>query len=165
MLVVVEGELSSAQDYAIAGGLGAAGGLAVRGILALKASGIGDMTVGQATRSVVSKVKGVVLGESASTGSAAVAEVSVTQSVPATTSSPRAVASELSSDSGAATGEARFQRWRRSEAIDKPLPDGRNPSWDVVRSRYWKNRYEASRSTGEFSAANLERMRRGTAPA
>ncbi|MBP7588381.1 MAG: RHS repeat protein [Thermoanaerobaculia bacterium] len=161
---LVEGELSSAQDYAIAGGLGAAGGLAARGILALKASGIGDMTVGQATRSVVSKVKGVVLGESASTGSAAVAEVSVTQSVPATTSSPRAVASELSSDSGAATGEARFQRWRRSEAIDKPLPDGRNPSWDVVRSRYWKNRYEASRSTGEFSAANLERMRRGTAP-
>ena len=63
----------------------------------------------------------------------------------------------------AASGEVRFKRWRRGEAIDKPLPDGSAPSWDVVRQRYWKNRYEAT-SSGEFSASNLERMRRGRAP-
>jgi hypothetical protein len=43
------------------------------------------------------------------------------------------------------------------------MPDGTNPTWDVVQSRYWKNRYQASQGTGEFSAANLERMRRGGA--
>jgi hypothetical protein len=64
----------------------------------------------------------------------------------------------------AASGDVRFKRWSRGEAIDKPLPDGSSPSWDVVRGRYWKNRYEASEGTGEFSAANLERMRRGSAP-
>lgn len=63
-----------------------------------------------------------------------------------------------------ASGEVRFKRWRRGEAIDKPLPDGTNPSWDVVRERYWKNRYEASKGSGEFSAANVEKMRRGNAP-
>ena len=82
---LVEGELSSVQDYALSGGLGAAGGLAVRGVQALKASGVGDMTVGQATKSVVSKLKSAVLGESASTSGAAVAEVTVTQSVSANT--------------------------------------------------------------------------------
>jgi len=65
---------------------------------------------------------------------------------------------------GIASGEVRFKRWKRGEAIDKPLPEGTSPSWDVVRQRYWKNRYEASTNTGEFSAANLERMRRGSAP-
>ncbi len=57
-----------------------------------------------------------------------------------------------------------FKRWQRGEAIDKPLRDGSAPSFDVVRSRYWKNRYEAARDTGEFSRANLARMRRGSAP-
>jgi len=63
-----------------------------------------------------------------------------------------------------ASGDARFKRWQRGEAIDKPLPDGSKPSWDAVRSRYWKNRYEATKRSGEFSAANLEKMRRGSAP-
>jgi hypothetical protein len=62
-----------------------------------------------------------------------------------------------------ADGSIRFKRWARGDAIDKPMPDGSAPSWDVVRSRYWKNRSEAAAS-GEFSQANLERMRRGTAP-
>jgi RHS repeat-associated protein len=66
--------------------------------------------------------------------------------------------------SRAASGQVRFKRWRRGEAIDKPLPDGSVPSWDVTRQRYWKNRYEASKNTGEFSASNLERIRRGRAP-
>jgi hypothetical protein len=58
----------------------------------------------------------------------------------------------------------KFKRWNRGDAIDKILPDGSNPSWDVVRSRYWKNRYKASKNTKEFSRANLRRMRRGSAP-
>ncbi len=32
----------------------------------------------------------------------------------------------------------KFKRWKRGDAIDKPMPDGSNPSWDTVRSRYWK---------------------------
>jgi hypothetical protein len=44
------------------------------------------------------------------------------------------------------------------------MPDGSSPSWGTVQSRYWKNRYEASRNSGEFTQANLDRMRRGTAP-
>lgn len=62
-----------------------------------------------------------------------------------------------------ANGSVRFRRWARGDAIDKPMPDGTPPSWDVVRSRYWKNRSEAA-APGEFSQANLERMRRGSAP-
>ncbi len=64
-------------------------------------------------------------------------------------------------------GCASFRRWKVGDAIDKPLADGRSPSWDVVRSRYWKNRAEASirEGTGEFDAPTLARMRRnGTAP-
>lgn len=63
-----------------------------------------------------------------------------------------------------APGNIKFKRWKRGEAIDKPMPDGSNPSWDVVRERYWKNRYEASKGTREFDAENMARMRRGSAP-
>ncbi|UWQ09737.1 SpvB/TcaC N-terminal domain-containing protein [Aliiroseovarius crassostreae] len=65
-------------------------------------------------------------------------------------------------DAATASGQVRFQRWKNGDAIDKPMPDGTAPSWDVVRSRYWKNR--ASGSSGEFSQANLDRMREGKAP-
>jgi hypothetical protein len=65
---------------------------------------------------------------------------------------------------GIASGEVRFKKWKRGEAIDKPLPDGSSPSWDVVQSRYWKNRYEAVKNTNEFDPDNLDRMRRGNAP-
>ena len=57
-----------------------------------------------------------------------------------------------------------FKRWRRGQAIDKPMANGKAPEWDVVRSRYWKNRYTASKSSGEFSPANMSRMERGAAP-
>ncbi|MCO8164712.1 DUF6531 domain-containing protein [Pseudomonas sp. 21LCFQ010] len=59
---------------------------------------------------------------------------------------------------------ASFKRWKRGDAIDKPLPSGKAPAWDVVRSRYWKNRHEATKNTTEFSPANLARMKRGSAP-
>ncbi|MCW7537018.1 DUF6531 domain-containing protein [Aquabacterium sp. A7-Y] len=57
-----------------------------------------------------------------------------------------------------------FKRWRRGEPIDKPLPDGSAPDWDTVRSRYWKNRYELARHTGEFSPQQLAELRKGNAP-
>jgi len=57
-----------------------------------------------------------------------------------------------------------FKRWKRGDAIDKPLPDGSAPTWGTVQSRYWKNRYRASKNTGEFSQANLDRIRKGNAP-
>ena len=57
-----------------------------------------------------------------------------------------------------------FKRWKRGERIDKPLPNGYMLSWDVIRSRYWKNRYLASKSIEEFSPANMSRMKRGRAP-
>ncbi|MBK8287033.1 MAG: hypothetical protein IPK97_20405 [Ahniella sp.] len=63
-----------------------------------------------------------------------------------------------------ADGSVRFQRWKRGEAIDKPLPDGSAPAWGTVQSRYWKNRAHASATTGEFSLENLRRMQRGSAP-
>ncbi|MBB3881132.1 RHS repeat-associated core domain-containing protein [Sphingomonas pseudosanguinis] len=60
----------------------------------------------------------------------------------------------------------KFKRWKPGDAIDKPMPDGSPPKWDVVRSRYWKNRADAAvrENTGEFDAATLARMRRGAAP-
>ena len=59
--------------------------------------------------------------------------------------------------------QVRFLRWRRGDAVDKPLPDGSSPSWDTVRSRYWKNRAGAA-DPNEFSLANRLRMRLGLAP-
>lgn len=43
-------------------------------------------------------------------------------------------------------------------------PDGSSPSWDVVRTRYWKNRYEEAKKTGEFGERNLRRIKKGNAP-
>ncbi len=60
--------------------------------------------------------------------------------------------------------DIKFKQWRIGDAIDKPLKDGSAPSWKAVQSRYWKNRYAQSKTTGEFSAANLDRMRGGQAP-
>ncbi|QEM82665.1 RHS repeat-associated core domain-containing protein [Halomonas binhaiensis] len=56
----------------------------------------------------------------------------------------------------------KFKRWKAGDAIDKPMPDGSDPSWDTVRSRYWKNR--AATSSDEFSVDNMRRMRSGKAP-
>lgn len=58
----------------------------------------------------------------------------------------------------------KFKRWKRGEAIDKPLPDGTPPSWETVQQRYWKNRYEAAKGSGEFAPRQLAEMRKGNAP-
>ena len=63
-----------------------------------------------------------------------------------------------------ASETVKFKKWDRGQRIDKPMPDGSNPDWDTVRSRYWKNRYEAAKDSGEFTKENLDRMNEGRAP-
>lgn len=55
-------------------------------------------------------------------------------------------------------------RWSTGESINKPLDDGSVPNWNTVRERYWKNRYQRSKNTGEFDLINLKRMQSGLAP-
>ncbi|THJ30473.1 RHS repeat-associated core domain-containing protein [Lampropedia aestuarii] len=63
------------------------------------------------------------------------------------------------------TKPIKFKRWKRGDAIDKPLPDGRTPTWDVVRSRYWKNRADAIQKSGSNEyEGQLGQMRNGKAP-
>ena len=61
-------------------------------------------------------------------------------------------------------GGVQFKRWQRGQAIDKPLPDGSAPTWGTVKSRYWKNRYKASKRSGDFDPTQLAEMRKGNAP-
>jgi hypothetical protein len=68
------------------------------------------------------------------------------------------------SPNGGTDGSARFRRWKRGDAIDKPMPDGSPPSSSTVQSRYWKNRYEAAKNSGEFTPSQLAEMRKGNAP-
>jgi RHS repeat-associated protein len=79
-----------------------------------------------------------------------------------------AKAADKVSDTGecakTASGAVKFKKWERGQRIDKPMPDGSEPDWDTVRSRYWKNRYEAAKDTGEFSKENLRLMNKGQAP-
>lgn len=51
-----------------------------------------------------------------------------------------------------------FKRWRRGDAIDKPLANGAEPSWGTVQSAILEEPIRAARNTSEFSAANLSRM-------
>ena len=60
----------------------------------------------------------------------------------------------------------KFKRWKRGDAINKPLPDGSNPSWDTVRIRYWKNRHHEAMKNGNkegFSNKQLDAMQKGNA--
>ena len=52
--------------------------------------------------------------------------------------------------------------WKVGDPINAPTPNG-YPSWSTVQSRYWKNRANNALS-GEFSDANIERMKLGLAP-
>lgn len=55
------------------------------------------------------------------------------------------------------------RRWRVGDRIDAPTAAGRDPAWSTVRGRYWKNRADTALE-GEFSPADLSRLRRGAAP-
>ncbi len=53
--------------------------------------------------------------------------------------------------------------WKEGDPIDKSSKSGKYPSWETVKSRYWKNRATNAKS-GEFSEADLALMRKGNAP-
>jgi hypothetical protein len=52
--------------------------------------------------------------------------------------------------------------WRVGDPINNLTSTGRVPSWSAVRQRFWKN--EAHFNPGNYSEANLARMRQGLAP-
>lgn len=52
--------------------------------------------------------------------------------------------------------------WRVGDPINNLTRDGRVPSWDAVRQRFWKN--EALNNGNEYTPENISRMRRGLAP-
>ena len=53
--------------------------------------------------------------------------------------------------------------WRVGESINNLTAAGREPSWSTVRARYWKNT-AAEAIEGEYSAANMARMKSGKPP-
>jgi len=58
-------------------------------------------------------------------------------------------------------------RWRLGEPINTPMPDGRYPSWETARRRYWRNRWNNGPSGNppfEWNDENIRNMRRGRAP-
>ena len=53
--------------------------------------------------------------------------------------------------------------WKIGDPIDKRDKNGNYPTWETVRSRYWKTR-AANAAPGEFSVQNIGLMERGKAP-
>lgn len=53
--------------------------------------------------------------------------------------------------------------WRVGDSISAPTRAGNDPAWSTVRARYWKNA-AATAVEGEYSGANLGRMRAGQPP-
>jgi hypothetical protein len=52
--------------------------------------------------------------------------------------------------------------WEVGDPIDQLDKAGNYPSWETVRSRYWRNR--ADTGQGEFGSQNIARMEKGYAP-
>ena len=52
--------------------------------------------------------------------------------------------------------------WKVGEDITKLTKAGNIPSWSTIRSRYWKNK--AFYFESDYSASDLERMKKGLAP-
>jgi len=52
--------------------------------------------------------------------------------------------------------------WKPGDPINNLTPSGNVPSWNTVRSRFWKN--EALNNPGEYTPEDLARMRRGLPP-
>jgi len=53
--------------------------------------------------------------------------------------------------------------WKVGDPINNLTSRGKTPKWDTVRNRYWKNRAHNAKQ-GQFSEANLSRMKKGLAP-
>ena len=54
--------------------------------------------------------------------------------------------------------------WKLGDPIDKPSATGKAPTWDTMRSRYWKNRALDPNAVELYGADNVELMKRGQAP-
>ena len=52
--------------------------------------------------------------------------------------------------------------WNVGDPINNLTSRGTVPSWSAVRQRFWKN--EVLNNSSQYSAANIERMKRGLAP-
>ena len=63
-------------------------------------------------------------------------------------------------------GQSAKKGWKVGDDISNLTSAGKTPSWDTVRSRYWKN--QADNPSGsmwyELTSKNRERMQRGKAP-
>ena len=65
-------------------------------------------------------------------------------------------------DAGVDTAQAVKKGWSVGDDITSLTKAGNNPTWNTVKSRYWKN--EALFNPGKYSKSNLELMRKGKAP-
>ncbi len=81
----------------------------------------------------------------------------------APTGVPRPSTSLFALGRAAEDAAALSRGWRVGDPVDALTRAGKEPAWSTVRARYWKNAADAA-EPGEYSAANLARMRRGLAP-
>ncbi len=54
--------------------------------------------------------------------------------------------------------------WKVGDDIYQKTAKGNFPSWSTIRARFWKNESAKDGASERYSAENLERMRRGSAP-
>jgi RHS repeat-associated protein len=66
-------------------------------------------------------------------------------------------------DAGTEVLDEAYTAWKVGDPINKPTKAGSYPSWETAKQRYWKNA-AASAEPGEYSEANLVRMKSGRAP-
>ena len=69
---------------------------------------------------------------------------------------------EVSTNNISNESASKGKRWQVGDPIDAPTASGKNPKWSTVRQRYWKN--EAYNNSGNYSASDLARMKKGKAP-
>jgi hypothetical protein len=93
----------------------------------------------------------------------AVAATSTVESGAAAGVADQSVASSASTLSGTRPPNITGRRWRTGDPHWATV-GGREPSPHTVRYRYWRNRWAQSIGSGEFSEADLARMRRGRPP-
>ena len=69
---------------------------------------------------------------------------------------------EVSTNNVSNESASKGKRWQVGDPIDAPTASGKNPKWSTLRQRYWKN--EAYNNSGNYSASDLARMKKGKAP-
>ncbi|MBO6119574.1 MAG: hypothetical protein J6P02_03845 [Lachnospiraceae bacterium] len=52
--------------------------------------------------------------------------------------------------------------WKVGDPVDAPTRNGNYPSWNTVKSRFWKN--EAFNNPADYTQYNLDLMKKGLAP-